>query len=120
MLNDNKICLFVKNYNIETLDEKGNVNPMAQFLCTILLEVARMERTTIRQRMESGYENYRKKGGKVGRKEGYRKSAEQMKAEYVEEIKLLKKGISLRNVSRITGKSVNTLRKINTTCIAHA
>lgn len=55
LLNDHKICLFVKNYNIETLDSQGNINPMAQFLITILLEVSRMERTTIKQRMESGY-----------------------------------------------------------------
>lgn len=112
MLNEEKICLFVKNYNIETLDESGKINPMAQFLVTILLEVARMERTTIKQRMESGYTNYRNKGGKVGRKEGYKKTDEQMKAEYGEELKLLRKGISLRNVSKITGTSVNTLRKI--------
>ncbi|MBV5281759.1 MAG: recombinase family protein [Paludibacter sp.] len=112
LLNDEKICLFVKNYNIETLDEKGSINPMAQFLCTILLEVARMERTTIKQRMESGYSNFRNNGGKVGRKEGFKKSAEQMKAEYNEELKLLRKGISLRNVAKITGTSVNTLRKV--------
>jgi len=112
LLNNEKICLFVKNYNIETLDEKSNINPMAQFLCTILLEVARMERTTIKQRMESGYSNFRNNGGKVGRKEGFKKSAEQMKAEYNEELKLLRKGISLRNVSKITGTSVNTLRKV--------
>jgi DNA invertase Pin-like site-specific DNA recombinase len=79
LLNENKICLYVKNYGIETLDEKGNINPMAQFLCTILLEVARMERTTIKQRMESGYQNFRNKGGKVGRKEGYRKTDEKLK-----------------------------------------
>ena len=112
LLNEENICLFVKNYNIETLDEKGSVNPMAQFLCTILLEVARMERTTIKQRMESGYTNFRACGGKVGRKEGYKKTAEQMKAEYAEELKLLRKGISLRNVSKITGTSVNTIRKV--------
>jgi len=117
LLNENKICLFVKNYGIETLDEKGNINPMAQFLCTILLEVARMERTTIKQRMESGYQNFRNKGGKVGRKEGYRKTDEKLKQEYVEEMKLLKKGISLRNVSKITGKSVNTLRKVSSICM---
>ena len=60
---------------------------MAQFLITILLEVSRMERTTIKQRMESGYSNYRAKGGVVGRKAGYRKADEQMKNQYVEEIK---------------------------------
>lgn len=112
MLNEEKICLFVKNYNIETIDEEGKVNPMAQFLVTILLEVARMERTTIKQRMESGYANYRNTGGKVGRKEGFRKTTDQMKAEYLEELKLLRKGISLRNVCKITGTSVNTLRKV--------
>lgn len=112
LLNDHKICLFVKNYNIETLDSQGNINPMAQFLITILLEVSRMERTTIKQRMESGYNNHRANGGRVGRKEGYRKSTTDMKAEYVEEIKLLRKGYSLRNIQKITNTSINTLRKL--------
>ncbi|MDD2307798.1 MAG: recombinase family protein [Prolixibacteraceae bacterium] len=112
LLNEQKICLFVKNYNIETLDSQGNINPMAQFLITILLEVSRMERTTIKQRMESGYINHRANGGRVGRKEGFRKSNNDMKAEYVEEIKLLRKGYSLRNIQKITTTSVNTLRKL--------
>lgn len=112
LLNEEKICLFVKNYNIETIDQNGKVNVMAQFLVTILLEVARMERSTIRERVWSGYQNFRNSGGKVGRKEGYRKTDEQIKNEYIEEAKLLRKGISLRNVSKITGTSVNTLRKV--------
>ena len=62
--------------------------------------------------MESGYNHYRSEGGKVGRKEGYRKSDDEMKAQYTEEIKLLKKSYSLRNVSKLTGTSVNTLRKL--------
>ena len=113
LLNEKKICLFVKNYGIETLDENGNINPMAQFLITILLEVSRMERTTIKQRMESGYMNFRKNGGSVGRKIGYRKSNDFMKEQYVEEIKLLRKGYSLRNIQKITGTSINTIRKLN-------
>lgn len=112
LLNEHKICLFVRNYNIETLDSQGNINPMAQFLLTILLEVSRMERTTIKQRMESGYKNHIASGGRVGRKEGYRKSTNDMKSEYVEEIKLLRKGYSLRNIQKITNTSINTLRKL--------
>lgn len=112
LLNQEKICLFVKNYAIETLDEAGSINPMAQFLITILLEVARMERNTIRQRMESGYRNHLNNGGSVGRKVGYRKSDEAIREEYKEEIKLLKKKISLRNVYKLTGTSINTLRKL--------
>jgi Site-specific recombinases, DNA invertase Pin homologs len=112
ILNQHKISLFIENYNIETLTKDKEINPMSQFLITILAEVARMERKTIRERVASGYANFRANGGKVGRKEGFKKSAEQMKAEYTEELKLLRKGISLRNVSKITGTSVNTLRKV--------
>ena len=105
------ISLYIQNYHIETLTEDGKINSMSQFLITILAEVARMERKTIRERVESGYNNFRANGGKVGRKEGYRKSEDEMKEQYAEEIRLLKKGISLRNISKITGKSVNTIRK---------
>ncbi len=105
------ISLYIQNYGIETLTENGEVNPMSQFLITILAEVARMERKTIRERVESGYKNYRANGGKVGRKEGYRKSEADMREQYAEEIRLLRKGISLRNIRKITGVSVNTIRK---------
>ena len=105
------ISLYIQNYGIETLTADGEVNPMSQFLITILAEVARMERKTIRERVESGYKNYRANGGKVGRKEGYRKSESDMREQYAEEIRLLRKGISLRNIAKITGTSVNTIRK---------
>ena len=108
------ISLYVQNYVIETLTESGEVNPMSQFLITILAEVARMERKTIRERVESGYKNFRANGGKVGRKEGYRKSEADMREQYAEEIRLLRKGISLRNIAKITGTSVNTIRKCQT------
>ena len=105
------ISLYIQNYGIETLTENGEVNPMSQFLITILAEVARMERKQIRERCESGYKNFRANGGKVGRKEGYKKSDEAMREQYAEVIRLLRKGISLRYISKITGRSINTIRK---------
>lgn len=112
LLNGKGISLYIQNYGIETLTKDGEINPMSQFLITILSEVSRLERKTIRERVSSGYTNYRNQGGKVGRKEGYRKSDEQMKEQYAKEIQLLKKGLSLRNVRAITSTSVNTLRKL--------
>jgi len=112
ILNEHRISLYIQNYNIETLTSKGEANPMSQFLITILAEIAKMERKTIQERMQSGYLNYRAMGGKVGRKEGYRKDEEKLLAEYVEEVKLLKKNYSLRNVAKITGRSVSTIQKI--------
>lgn len=111
LLNSNGISLYIQNYNIETLTEEGKINPMSQFLITILAEVARMERKTIRERVESGYKKFRADGGKVGRKHGFQKSDETMKEQYAEEIKLLKKGYSLRNIAIITNTSINTIRK---------
>ena len=116
MLNENQVSLFIKNYNIETLNEDGKVNPVASLITTILLEVASMERLTIRERMKSGQQQYiarcRKEGVKMGRTEGYRKSDDSYKEQYSKEISLLRKGISLRNVQGITGTSINTLRKL--------
>ena len=111
-LNDMKVSLYIQNYNIETLNEYGKVNAMSQFLITILAEIARMERKTIRERMNSGYKNFREQGGVVGRKQGYTKSEDQMKQQYSQEIKLLRKGLSLREVSKLTGHSINTIRKV--------
>lgn len=116
MLNENQVSLFIKNYNIETLNEDGKVNPVASLITTILLEIASMERLTIRERMKSGQQQYiarcRKEGIKMGRSEGYRKSDDSYKEQYSKEISLLRKGISLRNIQSITGTSINTLRKI--------
>ncbi|MBQ6073296.1 MAG: recombinase family protein [Bacteroidales bacterium] len=114
-LNENGVSLFVKNYGIETLTE-GKVNPVASLICTILLEVASMERLTIKERMASGRDQYiakcRREGIKMGRPASYRKSVETYKTQYQKEISLLRKGYSLSNVSALTGTSINTLRKV--------
>ena len=116
LLNDHGVSLYVKNYNLETLNSDGKVNPVASLICTILLEIAQMERLTIRERMESGRNQYiakcRKDGVKMGRPSSYRKPMEEYRRQYSKEITLLKKGMSLRNITIITGTSVNTLRKI--------
>lgn len=115
MLNDKGICLHVKNYNLDTIVD-GKVSAVASLICTILLEVAQMERLTIAERMTSGREQYIKKcketGKKMGRPESYRKSEEKMREQYAKDISLLRKGYSLRNIHEITGTSIMTIRKV--------
>lgn len=111
MLNKAKVSLYIMNYNIETLTPDGKVNPMSQFMITLLAEVARMERRTIKERMASGYNNFRVNGGKVGRKIGYRKSDEDFRTQYKDVFRLLGKGVSLRDISKATGVSVNTVKR---------
>lgn len=115
-LNENGVSLYVKNYNLETLDSDGKVNPVASLICTILLEVASMERLTIKERMASGRKQYiercRRDGVKMGRPSTYRKSDEEYKRQYQREISLIRKGLSLSNISAITGTSINTIMKL--------
>lgn len=113
IFNEKKISLYIHQNGLETLLPNGEINPIATLVLGILAQFNSMERSLIRSRMESGYNNYRNNGGVVGRKTGYRKTSEQMKEEYAEEIRLLKKGYSLRNIAKITTTSVNTLRKLN-------
>ena len=116
LLNEHKVSLYVKNYNLETLDSEGKVNPVASLICTILLEIAQMERLTIKERMASGRKQYidrcRREGIKMGRPDTYRKSMEEYKKQYQKEISLIRKGLSLANISAITGTSINTIRKL--------
>ena len=116
ILNEHKVSLYIKNYNLETLHPDGSVNPITSLICTILLEIASMERLTIKERMISGRAQYiekcRREGIKMGRPASYKKDIESYKNQYQKEISLLKKGISLRNIASICGTSVNTIRKI--------
>lgn len=112
LLNENCISLFIKNYNIETLNDKCEINPLSQFMIQILTSVSQMERSQIRQRIKSGYDNYRKTGGKVGRKKGFKKSEETLLEEHKDVIKYLRQGQSIRNTMKLTGKSSGTVQKI--------
>ena len=112
MLNGKGISLYIQNYNIETLTKEGKVNAMSQFLITILAEVARMERKTIRERVESGYKNFRANGGKVGRKVGSVKSKERKQEEYAKVIRSLRAGKSIRDTAMICSVSISTVHRI--------
>ncbi len=112
LLNEERISLFIKNHNIETLNDKGEINPLSQFMVQILTSVSEMERTTIRQRIKSGYNQYRKNGGKVGRKEGFRKDKDLLLTEHKDIVKLLKQDYSVRKIMKLTDKSSGTVMKI--------
>ena len=71
-----------------------------------------MERDNISFRLQSGRKRYIEKGGKLGRKVGSVKTEEQMKAEYREVISLLRKGYSIRDVAKLSGRGVSTVQRV--------
>ena len=118
LLNENKVCLYLANYGLETLNRDGSINPTCHLICTILLEIGQIERSSIRTRMAMGYQEYLnkrkidKENHPLGRPTKYKKSDSTYREQYQKEISLLRKGISLRNVSSLTGTSIGTLRKL--------
>lgn len=112
-LSARKVSVFILQNGLETLLPDGQQNPIAQLVLGMLAQFNNLERTLIRARMSSGYDHYRAHGGRVGRKEGYRKSLEQYKQQYSKDISLIRKGVSYRNINAITGTSLSTLTYLN-------
>ena len=106
------VSLYILQNGLETLLPDGKPNPIANLCFGIIAEFNNLEKNLIRARMASGYEHHRASGGRVGRKEGYRKSEEEYRMTYEREISLLAKGNTLKDVRAITGTSINTLRKL--------
>ena len=111
-LNNRKVSLFIYNYQLETLSPDNKINPISQMLITILSEFARSELDLIEQRLSSGYKKYRASGGKVGRKKGSHLSNKQLLQKHADIVRLLKKKRSIREISKLIGKSTSTVLKV--------
>lgn len=106
------VSLYILQSGLETLLPDGTPSPVSNLVLGIMSQFNSLEKNLIRARMSVGYEHYRDKGGRVGRKKGYRKSEADYRTTYDREISLLKIGNSLSDVRAITGTSINTLRKL--------
>ncbi|MBR1834882.1 MAG: recombinase family protein [Bacteroidales bacterium] len=113
-LHEAHVSVFIQNLGLYSLQPDGKVNPIASILITVLAEMSNIERSNIQYRLASGRAQYVAAGGKLGRKEGYTKPVEQLKAEYKEAIALLRKGYSIRAVAKLQGVSPTTIQKVKT------
>lgn len=114
------ISLYVLNYNIETLNEDGTINPMAQLLCTMLAEFSRAERSAIFQRLTSGYKKHRAAGGHVGRIKGVVMEDEKLLDKHKDVVKYLKKSRSIRETATMVNKSTRTVLKVKKAMLKQA
>ena len=77
-----------------------------------IITCAQLERENIKFRLNSGRKLYIDRGGKLGRKVGSVKTIEQKKEEHHDIISYLKRGYSIRNVAKLTGKGISTVQRI--------
>jgi DNA invertase Pin-like site-specific DNA recombinase len=117
LLTDKKVSIYIKNFNLETLNYDKTPNSLSMFMVQILFSVANMEAQLTKSRMVSGYRNHIKNGGKVGRKLGSIDTEEETIQKHTDIVKLLKKNLTIRQISGLTNKSTNTILKVKSTAL---
>ena len=106
------INLYIQKEQFNLLGEDGKPSLFAPIMLATLSTCAQLERENITFRLQSGRKQYVAKGGRLGRKPGSVKTIEQKKEEYREAIMLLKKGYSIRDVAKLTGKGISTIQRV--------
>ncbi len=109
---DSGINLYIQKEQFNLLGEDGKPSLFAPIMLATLSTCAQLERDNITFRLQSGRKQYVAKGGRLGRKPGSVKTVEQKKEEYREAILLLKKGYSIRDVAKLTGKGISTIQRV--------
>lgn len=109
---DSQINLFMQKEQLLLLDKDGKPSMFAPIMIATLSTCAQLERENIKFRLNSGRQLYIERGGKLGRKQGSVKPRDKKKEEYKDVISYLRKGFSIRNVSKLTGRGVSTVQRI--------
>lgn len=112
-LTENKVSLYIQNLNLHTLDESGSESPITGLILSIMSELAKMETITLKTRVKVALQNLKDKGVVLGRPKNTGDSKEKTIKKYPEVIKYLEKGLSIREVAKMTGVSINTTLKVS-------
>jgi DNA invertase Pin-like site-specific DNA recombinase len=112
-LTENKVSLYIQNLNLHTLDENGKENHITGLILSLMAEIAKMETITLKTRVKVALQNLKDKGVVLGRPKNTKETTEITLKKYPEVIKYLEKGLSIREVSRLTDTSVNTTLKVS-------
>ncbi len=106
------INLYMRKEQFSLLDNDGKPSLFAPIMLATLSTCAQLERDNITFRLQSGRKQYIAKGGKLGRKSGSVKTIDQKKEEYKDVIAFLKKGYTIRDVAKLSGKGVSTVQRV--------
>lgn len=112
-LTENSVSLYIQNLNLHTLDENGKENHITGLILSLMSEIAKMETLTLRSRVKTSLQNLKNKGVILGRPKNSKETKEKTLKKYPDVVKYLKKGLSIREVSRLTSTSVNTTLKVS-------
>ena len=117
-LTDSAINLYMQKEQMTLLGDDGKPSIFAPIMLATLSTCAQLERDNISFRLNSGRMQYVEKGGKLGRPTGSKKSQDKKREEYREVINLLKKGYSIRDIAKLTGKGISTVQRVKKVFVA--
>lgn len=106
------VSLYWHAQRIETLLPDGKRNPAASIMFSLLAEMARSERETLVDRINSGLAKARREGKTLGRPQGSTLNQVDFLANHKDVVKQLRAGQSIRNAAKITGKGVSTVQRV--------
>lgn len=109
---DHKLNVYFMRENLFMYNQDGTENPLFSMLFAMFSKFAENERTAIKERLQSGYQNFRAKGGKVGRKKGSTKTIEQLELEYKNVLKELRRGTSIARTAKLCDVSTATVARL--------
>ena len=104
--------LYWHSQAIETLLPNGKRNPAASIMLSLLSEMAVAEVELLRERINSGLAQARRKGVVLGRPTGTKMSSDSILSRHADVVRLLKKGQSIRNAGKISGKGFSTVQRV--------
>ena len=106
------INLYLQKEQMTLLDDQGKPSLFAPIMLATLSTCAQLERENIQFRLNSGRRVYIENGGKLGRPKGSVKTNEQKMNEYKEVITLLRKNYTMRDVAKLSGKSISSVQRV--------
>jgi DNA invertase Pin-like site-specific DNA recombinase len=87
-------------------------------MLTLLAEMACSEVETLRERIKSGLAQAKRKGVELGRPKGTTLGREIFLQKHKDILRQLRRGQSVRNAAKITGKGVSTVQRVKLTMAA--
>lgn len=117
-LSDLRVSVYAHNFGQETLTKEGKRNPTINLVYTLLAEIARMETELLSECIRPGQAEARRKGKKLGRREGTTKPAEQLLKDYSGVVKDLNEDLSIRQTAAIRKVSKTRLSGLRRPCQA--
>ena len=109
---ENHLNVYFQKEQLSIFNSDGKEHPFLTIFIAVLGTCAQMERENIKFRLNSGKAQFIAKGGKVGRKDGYKKPDEKFQEEYAAVIKQLRKGYPIRMVAASCGVGISTVQRI--------